>query len=205
MKKFNVKENIGLIIGLSIGGLAIIASIATYCGIYFSTPNYLLIKNNEFVGDLNNLDDDGNINKDKYYTFSDTGLIKTNKDEDDNVIDIYFESDNFYKANFGYDKFEINVHFKVSATDKGLSGNLLASGEGAILYTFNKDGESEEVQKVVYSTYPSINVDFTYKFKTTDDVSRIGFKVDTKIFQDEVEKCGTMIETDSFYFSVLGV
>lgn len=205
MKKFNVKENIGLIIGLSIGGLAIIASIATYCGIYFSTPNYLLIKNNEFVGDLNNLDDDGNINKDKYYTFSDTDLIKTNKDEDDNVIDIYFESDNFYKANFGYDEFEINVHFKVSATDKGLSGNLSASGEGAILYTINKDGESEDVQKVVYSTYPSINVDFTYKFKTTDDVSRIGFKVDTKIYQDEVEKCGTMIETDSFYFSVLGV
>lgn len=205
MKKFNVKENIGLIIGLSIGGLAIIASIATYCGIYFSTPNYLLIKNNEFVGDLNNLDDDGNINKDKYYTFSDTDLIKTNKDEDDNVIDIYFESDNFYKANFGYDEFEINVHFKVSATDKGLTGNLSASGEGAILYTTNKDGESEDVQKVVYSTYPSINVDFTYKFKTTDDVSRIGFKVDTKIYQDEVEKCGTMIETDSFYFSVLGV
>ncbi len=205
MKKFNVKENIGLIIGLSIGGLAIIASIATYCGIYFSTPNYLLIKNNEFVGDLNNLDDDGNINKDKYYTFRDTDLIKTNKDEDDNVIDIYFESDNFYKANFGYDEFEINVHFKVSATDKGLTGNLSASGEGAILYTINKDGESEEVQKVVYSTYPSINVVFTYKFKTTDDVSRIGFKVDTKIYQDEVEKCGTMIETDSFYFSVLGV
>lgn len=205
MKKFNVKENIGLIIGLSIGGLAIIASIATYCGIYFSTPNYLLIKNNEFVGDLNNLDDDGNINKDKYYTFSDTDLIKTNKDEDDNVIDIYFESDNFYKANFGYDEFEINVHFKVCATDKGLTGNLSASGEGAILYTINKDGESEDVQKVVYSTYPSINVDFTYKFKTTDDVSRIGFKVDTKIYQDEVEKCGTMIETDSFYFSVLGV
>ena len=173
--------------------------------IYFSTPNYLLIKNNEFVGDLNNLDDDGNINKDKYYTFSDTDLIKTNKDEDDNVIDIYFESDNFYKANFGYDEFEINVHFKVSATDKGLTGNLSASGEGAILYTINKDGESEDVQKVVYSTYPSINVDFTYKFKTTDDVSRIGFKVDTKIYQDEVEKCGTMIETDSFYFSVLGV
>ena len=205
MKKFNVKENIGLIIGLSIGGLAIIASIATYCGIYFSTPNYLLIKNNEFVGDLNNLDDDGNINKDKYYTFSDTDLIKTNKDEDDNVIDIYFESDNFYKANFGYDEFEINVHFKVSATDKGLTGNLSASGEGVILYTINKDGESEDVQKVVYSTYPSINVDFTYKFETTDDVSRIGFKVDTKIFQDEVEKCGTIIETDSFYFSVLGV
>ena len=205
MKKFNVKENIGLIIGLSIGGLAIIASIATYCGIYFSTPNYLLIKNNEFVGDLNNLDDDGNINKDKYYTFSDTDLIKTNKDEDDNVIDIYFESDNFYKANFGYDEFEINVHFKVSATDKGLTGNLSASGEGAILYTINKDGESEDFQKVVYSTYPSINVDFTYKFKTTGDVLRIGFKVDTKIYQDEVEKCGTMIETDSFYFSVLGV
>lgn len=205
MKKFNVKENIGLIIGLSIGGLAIIASIATFCDIYFSTPNYLLIKNNEFVGDLNNLDDDGNINKDKYYTFSDADLIKTNKDEDDNVIDIYFESDNFYKANFGYDEFEINVHFKVSATDKDLTGNLSASGEGAILYTINKDGESEDVQKVVYSTYPSINVDFTYKFKTTDDVSRIGFKVDTKIYQDEVEKCGTMIETDSFYFSVLGV
>lgn len=205
MKKVNVKENIGLIIGLSIGGLAIIASIATYCGIYFSTPNYLLIKNNEFVGDLNNLDDDGNINKDKYYTLSDTDLIKTNKDEDDNVIDIYFESDNFYKANFGYDEFEINVHFKVSATDKGLTGNLSASGEGAIFYTISKDGESEDVQKVVYSTYPSINVDFTYKFKTTDDVSRIGFKVDTKIYQDEVEKCGTTIETDSFYFSVLGV
>ena len=205
MKKFNVKENIGLIIGLSIGGLAIIASIATYCGIYFSTPNYLLIKNNEFVGDLNNLDDDGNINKDKYYTLSDTDLIKTNKGEDDNVIDIYFESDNFYKANFGYDEFEINVHFKVSATDKGLTGNLSASGEGAILYTINKDGESVDVQKVVYSTYPSINVDFTYKFKTTDDVSRVGFKVDTKIYHDEVEKCGTMIETDSFYFSVLGV
>lgn len=205
MKKFNVKENIGLIIGLSIGGLAIIASIATYCGIYFSTPNYLLIKNNEFVGDLNNLDDDGNINKDKYYTLSDTDLIKTNKDEDDNVIDIYFDSESFYKANFGYDEFEINVHFKVSATDKGLTGNLSASGEGAILYTINKDGESEDVQKVVYSTYPSINADFTYKFKTTDGVSRIGFKVDTKIYQDEVEKCGTMIETDSFYFSVLGV
>ena len=47
MNKFNAKENIGLIVGLSLGALALIASIATYCGIYFSTPNYLLIKNNE--------------------------------------------------------------------------------------------------------------------------------------------------------------
>ena len=156
MKKINVKENIGLIVGLSIGVVAIIASIATYCGIYFSTPNYLLIKNNEVVIDLDTYDEDGNLNKDKYYTLSDTDLIHAELDTTDETLkEIYFETDDFFKANFGYKTFELNLHFDVIALETNLEEPLYVDGDGIEFYYLTKNEEKVVIQNKTFNTYPT--------------------------------------------------
>ena len=206
MNKFNAKENIGLIVGLSLGALALFASIATYCGIYFSTPNYLLIKNNEFVGNLETYDSEGNLNKEKYYTLEDSNLIKTENNEEGELNKIYFNVEEFLTLNSSYSEFEINLHFSVSAVNSNLEGNLSAKGEGISLYSLNKSNESSTVSKVLYDTYPSVKTDFTYKFKESDDISEIGVKVDATIINSEQEELSKVkIDSSSFYFSVLGV
>lgn len=206
MKKFNAKENIGLIVGLSLGALALIASIATYCVIYFSTPNYLLIKNNEFVGNLETYDSEGNLNKEKYYTLEDSTLIKTENNEEGEINKIYFNVTEFLTLNSSYSEFEINIHFSVSAVNSNLEGNLSAKGEGISLYSLNKSNEESTISKVLYDTYPTVKTDFTYKFKDSDDISQIGVKVDTTIINSEQEELTKVkIDSSSFYFSVLGV
>lgn len=206
MNKFNAKENIGLIVGLSLGVLALIASIATYCGIYFSTPNYLLIKNNEFVGNLETYDSEGNLNKEKYYTLEDSNLIKTENNEEGELNKIYFNVEEFLTLNSSYSEFEINLHFSVSAVNSNLEGNLSAKGEGISLYSLNKSNESSTISKVLYDTYPTVKTDFTYKFKESDDISEIGVKVDATIINSEQEELSKVkIDSSSFYFSVLGV
>ncbi len=206
MNKFNAKENIGLIVGLSLGTLALIASIATYCGIYFSTPNYLLIKNNEFVGNLETYDSEGNLNKEKYYTLEDSNLIKTENNEEGELNKIYFNVEEFLTLNSSYSEFEINLHFSVSAVNSNLEGNLSAKGEGISLYSLNKSNESSTISKVLYDTYPTVKTDFTYKFKKSDDISQIGVKVDATIINSEQEELSKVkIDFSSFYFSVLGV
>lgn len=206
MNKFNAKENIGLIVGLSLGALALIASIATYCGIYFSTPNYLLIKNNEFVGNLETYDSEGNLNKEKYYTLEDSNLIKTENNEEGELNKIYFNVEEFLTLNSSYSEFEINLHFSVSAINSNLEGNLSANGEGISLYSLNKSNESSTASKVLYDTYPTVKTDFTYKFKERDDISEIGVKVDATIINSEQEELSKVkIDSSSFYFSVLGV
>ena len=206
MNKFNAKENIGLIVGLSLGVLALIASITTYCGIYFSTPNYLLIKNNEFVGNLETYDSEGNLNKEKYYTLEDSNLIKTENNEEGELNKIYFNVEEFLTLNSSYSEFEINLHFSVSAVNSNLEGNLSAKGEGISLYSLNKSNESSTISKVLYDTYPTVKTDFTYKFKESDDISEIGVKVDATIINSEQEELSKVkIDSSSFYFSVLGV
>ena len=206
MNKFNAKENIGLIVGLSLGVLALIASIATYCGIYFSTPNYLLIKNNEFVGNLETYDSEGNLNKEKYYTLEDSNLIKTENNEEGELNKIYFNVEEFLTLNSSYSEFEINLHFSVRAVNSNLEGNLSAKGEGISLYSLNKSNESSTISKVLYDTYPTVKTDFTYKFKESDDISEIGVKVDATIINSEQEELSKVkIDSSSFYFSVLGV
>ena len=207
MKKINVKENIGLIVGLSIGMVAIIASIATYCGIYFSTPNYLLIKNNEVVIDLDTYDEDGNLNKDKYYTLSDTDLIHAELDTTDETLkEIYFETDDFFKANFGYKTFELNLHFDVIALETNLEEPLYVDGDGIEFYYLTKNEEKVVIQNKTFNTYPTTECDFTYTFNLNDDISRIGFRVDTVVCDEEGKTLSAItIDADTFYFSVLGV
>ena len=207
MEKFSFKENKGLVIGLAIGLAAVIASIVTYCAIYFSTPSYLLIKNNVNVSEFPTYGDDGKINRDKYYTLSDSILVSSSSEGEEGIIDdIYFSTSEFYKANSDYATFEINAHLDAIALVKDLDQKLMRSGEGISLIGVNKDGTESLIENAKYDIYPTKHVDFTFKLNINDDIEGVRFKLDAKI-RDEEENflSGITFDKDTFYFSVLGV
>lgn len=203
MKKFVLKDHIPLLISLCVGIVAIAAGIGVYCGLYFSSPNYLWIKNNKVVIDLDNYDSDGNINKDKFYTFEDEEVFTATSN--DLTKDLYINLDSLEDNNSNYSSFSLSINIDLKAQTPNLDASTITSN-AKLTFSYINDSDLETtIASKEYNRYPTSSYNFSYTFNKTDEVKELHFVVEGNLYKDEEVVTGVYIDTNSFYFSLLGV
>ena len=207
MKEFKIKEHIWSIVGISVGVIAIAAGFGIYFGLSASTPNYLLIKNNSFVGDLDDYDSNNKINDKKYYLLSDNlfEISETGKNE----TTITFDLTNFMNENSSFDNFKLNINYEIEASKQDIEGNAFFPDNyfvGTDLDYINNEGRLVSIKRINYSTFPSTSISESFTFSREDDFSTLMIRVEGYLV-DAWHNYLTDIEIneDSFYISALGV
>lgn len=203
MDKTKLKDNLGLILGTSIGTVLLIVGIVIFCVYFFATPNYLLIKNNQIVIDLDNKSENGDINKDKYYTFDDSLLTF---EESENIISFSIDVDKLYSLNSNFKDFKLDFNFELNASSDNLE-NVVLLDVGLEVKTINSNNEETSISKIAYNSYPSKTINYSYTFNedTKESVKELKFETYGNIKDVEGNSVGSIYIGNNLYMSLLGI
>lgn len=203
MDKTKLKDNLGLILGTSIGTVLLIVGIVIFCVYFFTTPSYLLIKNNQIVIDLDNKSENGDINKDKYYTFDDSLLTFEGSG---NIISFSIDVDKLYSLNSNFNDFKLDFTFELNASSDNLE-NVVLLDVGLEVKTINSNNEETSISKIAYNSYPSktINYSFTFNEDMKESVKELKFETYGNIKDVEGNSVGSIYIRNNLYMSLLGI
>lgn len=203
MDKTKLKDNLGLILGTSIGTVLLIVGIVIFCVYFFTTPNYLLIKNNQIVIDLDNKSENGDINKDKYYTFDDSLLTF---EESENIISFSIDVDKLYSLNSNFKDFKLDFNFELNASSDNLE-NVVLLDVGLEVKTINSNNEETSISKIAYNSYSSKTINYSYTFNedTKESVKELKFETYGNIKDVEGNSVGSIYIRNNLYMSLLGI
>lgn len=197
MEKLDFKKQKWLIVSIAVGAILIASGIGVFCGLYFSSPKYLWIKNNVDVTELPSRNESGSINEEKYYTLNDAEIVSFNEDSDTINVNLNKLEEN----NSSYSHFLLNFHLEIEATNSSLNPNdLYSNGKVAVVLNGNENKATFD-----YTNYPTTKISYEFSFYKDENFEQISFNLDGSIYDaNEIHKSDINYNKDLFYFNVLG-
>lgn len=197
MEKLDFKKQKWLIVSIAAGAILIASGVGVFCGLYFSSPKYLWIKNNVDVTELPSQNESGSINEEKYYTLNDAEIVSFNGDSDTINVNLNKLEEN----NSSYSHFLLNFHLEIEATYSSLNPNDLYSN-GKVEVVLNG---IENKATFDYTNYPTTKISYEFSFNKDENFNQISFNLDGSIYDaNEIHKSDINYNKDLFYFNVLG-
>ena len=197
MEKLDFKKQKWLILSIVVGTILIASGIGVFCGLYFSTPKYIWIKNNIDVTELPSQNDSGSINEEKYYTLNDTDIVSFI--EETQTIKISLNE--LEESNASYSSFLLNFHLEIEASNSDLDSSNLYT-DAKVVVSLNSE---EELKTFDYSNYPITKISYEFSFSKSENFDEISFNLDGSIYdENEIKKSDINYKKDLFYFNVFG-
>lgn len=202
------KEHKYLLISIVIGLIAIICAVITYVSISFSTPGYEFIKHNQIVTNLSDLDEDNEINDEKYYVLSDDFVtFPETEDQEEDICLIYL--DKIKEDNPSFSHFKIMANVVIEASDQSYEEDVIAKNVGfsASFVHSEKLNYTYDSVSTRVDAYPRDEIQFQMDFDLDTEYDAIKLSVlGNYKYADKTIAYPTFLEdknSKDFYFGLL--